>query len=78
MKTAVSIADELFERVERFARRSRTSRSEVFSAALEEYISRHEPDEVTEALNEVCDRLGNRHDDFVAVAGSRILERAKW
>ena len=34
MKTAVSIPDEVFEKVERLARRARRSRSEVFSAAL--------------------------------------------
>ena len=50
MKTAVSIPDEVFEKVERFARRAGRSRSEVFSAAVAEYVARHAPDEVTEEI----------------------------
>jgi metal-responsive CopG/Arc/MetJ family transcriptional regulator len=38
MKTAVSIPDALFEKVERLARREKRSRSELFSAALREYV----------------------------------------
>lgn len=78
MKTAVSIPDEVFEKVERLARRSRRSRSEVFSAALREYVARHAPDEITESINEVCDRLGNQDDPFVRAAARRVLEQSEW
>jgi predicted CopG family antitoxin len=79
MKTAVSIPDEVFEKVERLARRSRKSRSEVFSAALKEYVARHEPDEITDAFNKVCAQLGEqRNDPFVAAAARRILEKTEW
>ncbi|HYK05030.1 MAG TPA: ribbon-helix-helix protein, CopG family [Thermoanaerobaculia bacterium] len=78
MKTAVSIPDEVFEKVERLARRARKSRSEVFSAALREYVARHAPDEVTESINEVCDRVGKQDDPFVQTAARRILEKAEW
>jgi len=47
MKTAVSIPDEVFESAERLARRTKKSRSQVFSDALREYVARHAPDEVT-------------------------------
>ena len=78
MKTAVSIPDEVFEKVERLARRARKSRSEVFSAALREYVARHAPDEVTDAINQVCDRIGEQNDPFVRTAARRILEKAEW
>jgi predicted transcriptional regulator len=78
MKTAVSIPDDVFEKVERFARRSKRSRSEVFSAALKEYMARHAPDEVTEALNRAVDEFGDTSDDFVSAAARRILERTEW
>jgi predicted DNA-binding protein len=79
MKTAVSIPDEVFERVERLARRARKSRSEVFSAALKEYVARHEPDEITDAFNDVCARIGEEGSDaFVAAAARRILEKTEW
>jgi metal-responsive CopG/Arc/MetJ family transcriptional regulator len=78
MKTAVSIPDEVFEKVERFARRAKRSRSEVFSAALQEYIARHAPDEVTDAINRAIEDIGEQHDDFVAAASRRILEKTEW
>ena len=78
MKTAVSIPDEVFERVERLARRAHKSRSEVFSAALQEYLARHAPDEVTDMMNRACEMAGERTDSFLSAASQRILERAEW
>jgi metal-responsive CopG/Arc/MetJ family transcriptional regulator len=78
MKTAVSIPDEVFEKVERLARRARRSRSEVYSAALREYVARHAPDEVTEAMDRVCASVDATPDDFIAKSGRRVLERSEW
>ena len=78
MKTAVSIPDEVFEKVERLARKARKSRSEVFSAALREYVARHAPDEVTTALNDICGRLGDSDDSFSSVAGRKRLRATEW
>jgi metal-responsive CopG/Arc/MetJ family transcriptional regulator len=78
MKTAVSIPDEVFEKVERLARRAGRSRSEVFAAALSEYVARHAPDEVTEAMNRVCADTGDQEDAFVSAAGHRVLENTEW
>jgi metal-responsive CopG/Arc/MetJ family transcriptional regulator len=78
MKTAVSIPDELFEGAERLARRTKKSRSRVFSEALQEYLARHSPEEVTEAMNKALAEIGDQSDPFVAAAARRILERAEW
>lgn len=78
MKTAVSIPDEVFDKVERLARRARRSRSEVFSAALREYVARHTPDEVTEAMDRVCAVVNDEPDGFVNAAARRALERIEW
>ena len=78
MKTAVSIPDDVFDQAERLARRSRRSRSEVYSAALREYVARHSPDEVTDAINRVCDRIGGQKDEFVAAAARRMLGKTEW
>jgi metal-responsive CopG/Arc/MetJ family transcriptional regulator len=78
MKTAVSIPDEVFEKVERLARRAGRSRSEVFAAALAEYVARHAPDEVTEAMDRFCADTGDQEDGFVSAAGRRILENTEW
>jgi antitoxin MazE6 len=76
--TTVSIPDEVFDKVERLARRGGRSRSEVFSAALREYVARHAPDEVTEAMNLGCDAIGTDGDEFLHAAGSQVLERTEW
>jgi metal-responsive CopG/Arc/MetJ family transcriptional regulator len=78
MKTAVSIPNEVFERAERLARRARKSRSQVFSSALREYLARHAPDEVTEAMDRVCSAVGEQRDPFVARAAQQTLERSEW
>jgi metal-responsive CopG/Arc/MetJ family transcriptional regulator len=78
MKTVVSIPDQVFERAERLARRAKKSRSRLFSDALREYVARHAPDDVTEAMNRVCDEIGDTRDEFVTVAARRTLERSEW
>lgn len=78
MKTAVSIPDEVFAKAERLARRAGRSRSDVFSAALAEYVARHAPDEVTEAMDRVCADVGDNEDTFVSAAGRRVLENTEW
>mgnify|MGYP001166019293 FL=1 len=78
MKTAVSIPDEIFAQAERLARRSGQTRSYVFSQALREYVARHSPEEVTQAMDEVCEAVGDQLDPFTGSAARRTLERVEW
>ena len=78
MKTAVSIPDKVFEGAERLARRSGKSRSQLYSEALHEYVARHAPEEVTEAMNRVCEELGSTADSFVSAAANRVLKGSEW
>jgi metal-responsive CopG/Arc/MetJ family transcriptional regulator len=78
MKTAVSLPDRLFREAERHAKRTKKSRSQLYADALSEYLVRHAPDEVTEAMNRVVDRLTEPADSFVATAARRTLERSEW
>ncbi len=78
MKTAVSIPDDLFEGAERLARRTKKSRSRVFRDALKEYLARHTPDQVTEAMNNALAELGATDDPFVSTSARRVLERSEW
>jgi metal-responsive CopG/Arc/MetJ family transcriptional regulator len=78
MKTAVSIPDDVYERVERLARRTKRSRSRLFSDALAEYLASHETDEVTEAMNAAMAAVGAQADPFTTAAAGRILERSDW
>jgi len=78
MKTAVSIPEDIFERAERLARRTKKSRSRLFSDALREYVARHAADELTEAMNQVCGEIRESKDPFVSAAARRVLERSEW
>ena len=78
MKTAVSIPDDIFERAESLAHREKRSRSEVYSRALSEYVARHAPDRVTEAMNRVVDEVKAPADGFASRAARRALERSEW
>jgi metal-responsive CopG/Arc/MetJ family transcriptional regulator len=78
MKTAISIPDEVFQHAERLARRTKKSRSRLYGDALKEYLARHAPDEVTEAMNRACAEVGENKDFFVSSAAHRILERSEW
>jgi metal-responsive CopG/Arc/MetJ family transcriptional regulator len=78
MKTAISLPDDVFHAAERHARRMRKSRSQLYAEALEEYLTRHTPDEVTEAMNQVMDQVGTSADPFVAAVTRRSLERIEW
>jgi metal-responsive CopG/Arc/MetJ family transcriptional regulator len=78
MKTAISLPDDVFRAAERHARRTRKSRSQLYAEALSEYLSRHAPEEVTEAMNQAVDQLTEPSDAFVRDAARRVLERSEW
>ena len=78
MKVAVSIPDDVFNRAEAWARRAGKSRSEVYARALREYVGRHAPDEVTEAMDRACAVVGDQGDGFSKAAARRVLERTEW
>jgi metal-responsive CopG/Arc/MetJ family transcriptional regulator len=78
MKTAVSIPDSVFEEAERLAAELQTSRSELYSRALREYVARHTPDRLTEAMNRVVEEVGSEEDEFNRRAARQVLERVEW
>ena len=78
MKTAISVPDAIFEQAERMARRTKRSRSELYSKALADYLARHDPDSMTEAMNRALAEAGADIDPFVATASHRVLKRVDW
>jgi len=81
MKTAISIPNDLFEGAERLRRRTRRSRSRLFSDALREYLGRHSPDKVTESMDQALTEIGSGtrpRDPFVSAAARRTLEQTEW
>jgi metal-responsive CopG/Arc/MetJ family transcriptional regulator len=78
MKTAISIPDDVFEEAERLAAELKTSRSQLYSRALVEFVARHAPDRLTEAMNRVIDNVGGEVDEFSRRAARQVLERVEW
>ena len=78
MKTAVSIPDDIFLAAEDLALRGRKSRSKIFSDALQEYVARHSPDAVTEAMNRVCEQVAGEDYAFAAAASRQVLAHSEW
>jgi len=78
MKTAISLPDAVFDQAELLARQFKVSRSELYSRALQEFLARHAPEQVTDALDAVCDAVAEERDPFVARAARRVVERNEW
>ena len=78
MKTAVSIPDDIFARAESLAHRAKRSRSDVYARALSEYVARHTPDSVTEAMDKALDEVNEQADKFLSKAARRTLARSEW
>ena len=51
IKTAISIDARLFQRVDRLSKRMRIPRSRLFSRAVEEFIRRHDSQELVRRIN---------------------------
>ena len=78
MKTAISLPKDVFEKAERLAVRARKSRSQLYCEALREYVARHSPDEVTEALDRAIEENGQPEERFVTLASAQKLARVEW
>ncbi len=78
MKTAISIPENVYVEAQRLARKLKKSRSQLYSEAIAEYIARHDDDEVTEAINRVCDEIDAEDSTWSAAASRRVLERTEW
>lgn len=78
MKTAISLPKDVFEKAEQLALKARKSRSRIYCEALREYVARHSPDDVTDALNRAMEQIGQPEDRFVTLASARALARAEW
>jgi metal-responsive CopG/Arc/MetJ family transcriptional regulator len=78
MKMAIFIPNDVFDGAERLARRTRRSRSQLFTDALREYLARHAPDKVTESMDQAIMEVGEGKDGFVSSLARRRLEQTEW
>ena len=78
VKTSVSLPDDLFKRADRFARKQKKSRSQLYAEAIAEYLALHDADEITAALDRVCDATRSENDPAFFAASLRMLEKIDW
>ncbi len=78
MKVAVSIPDKIFAEAEALAKRLKSSRSEIYSRALGEFVGHHAPDRVTDLMNEVVSEVGTEPYGFTTAAARRVLKKSEW
>jgi metal-responsive CopG/Arc/MetJ family transcriptional regulator len=79
MKVAVSIPDDVFDEAESLARRLNTSRSELYSRALVEFVAQHAPEPLTERMNQAVTEIGGEQVSmFQSEAARRVFKRTEW
>lgn len=78
MKTAISVPDEVFSRVDQLARLRKTSRSAIFTEAAREYVLLNRQESVTDRLNQVYGSEDSFLDPVVARIQDHSLRREKW
>jgi metal-responsive CopG/Arc/MetJ family transcriptional regulator len=78
MKTAISIPDEVYGAAEELVERLGTSRSQLYSRALAEFVARHSPDRVTAALDGALVGIEPEADPFVEAAAEGTLRGSDW
>lgn len=78
MKTAISIPDPLFEEAERVARTLKISRSRLYASAIESYVRKHRPSEITKSLNRVYGKKRNRPHPALDALALEVLGRSEW
>lgn len=72
MKTAISLSDETFHRVDRAAKRLGLSRSEFFARAAENWLDGLEDDGITETINRAIAGLSDDHQFTDAAAAALV------
>ncbi|MGC9367893.1 MAG: ChpI protein [bacterium] len=78
MKTAIYIPDPLFELAEKVANKLGLSRSKLFSLALEEFIEKHNWEEVTKELDQIYSQQDSKLDPLVSDLQYLSLSEESW
>jgi len=79
MKTAISLPDETFERVERATAKLGISRSEFFARAADKWLLELEGHELTEAINRALEGVDQAEDlEFVRAAANKLAGSNLW
>lgn len=82
MKTAISIPDELFNKVDELAAELHLSRSQIFTDAVIEYLKRQQNLKILEAINKVYSEHETDEEKRLREEGKKhytgLLKDEKW
>jgi metal-responsive CopG/Arc/MetJ family transcriptional regulator len=78
MKTAISIPDNVYNSAEKLAIRLGKSRSQLYTQALSNYVSKHRNEAVTAKLNEVYDRNSSDVEPLLNELQHKSLPKEDW
>lgn len=78
MKVAISVPDRVFDAAERLAAQRAVPRSRLFTEALEEYVSRHGSEAITEQLNTAYAAEESAVEDVMTHAQLKAVADEAW
>lgn len=78
MKTAISVPNEVFERIEKYAKKKKMSRSQFFSKAAVEYLDSREKEDITANLNEVYSKEDSSVNPVLFKIALLSLPKEEW
>ena len=78
MKTTISIPAELASRADEYAHRHGTSRSELYRAAIAEYLARRDEQAITLALDAVVDATSDEDAAWIDATTRATFARSEW
>jgi predicted transcriptional regulator len=78
VKTAISLPDALFERVDALAAKMHMSRSQLYVQALELFLREHQDDRITESPNAYIDERGQPVDRTFLDSALRDMRKVEW
>jgi metal-responsive CopG/Arc/MetJ family transcriptional regulator len=78
MKTAISLPDSVFAEAEALAKQLGLSLSELYSTALQAYLSKYNRQQILSQLNNVYSEESSDLDSTIATMQLMSLQREEW
>lgn len=78
MKTAISVRDNLFHRIDTYSKKKKISRSQIFSEAAEEYLEKRENEDLIANLNSVYSVEDSSVDPVLFNMALISLPKEEW
>jgi predicted transcriptional regulator len=83
IKTAISIDKELFEQIQRIARKTQVSRSRLFELAATDWVKKQKQKMLTNQINAAVENDTDDKDDpawkkFMNKHRTNLVEKNKW